>query len=205
MSRVLDNLQEAAKTTYEKNWQAYGLGFIVVKGNKVEAFSVYKGYRGIRQDSDIRELLPADLHFALANNPDTFFGVLQNSPDKGEEGFEEDKGRHFPLESEKWFAITMGAWGNNNFSDESQPWYDQGRPSASIVHYLETKPDTIDFGWIDPKRTPLVIAVNKDGSSVFVVDNYTGTSDKGYFYSIDRNIDGIVSYNGVRNKLGEQV
>lgn len=201
---VFDNLQEAVIKTYERGWQAYGLGFIIVEPRKAQGISVYKGYQGIKVRDSIQDLLPNQLHKSLANNPLALFGVLQNSPDKGEKGFEEDRGREFPLVSENWLVITMGWWGNNGFSDEKLPWYNQDRPSLSIPQYLETKPEKINFDWIDPKRTPLVIAAKRDGSQICVVDNYTGKNEKGFSY-ITSDYKGITMYQGVRDTNGTQV
>lgn len=204
VQNVLSNLQEAVQITYEKGWHAYGLGFIVINNNQAQGFSVYKGYRGITSNDNISSLLPTELHTALANNPTSLFAVLQNNPDNGEEDFGHDKGREFPLQSENWFAMTMGWWSNDNFSDEKLPWYNPTRPARSIVQYLETKPKSVDFGWIDQRRTPFIIAVKKDGQAVFVVDKYTGQNAKGFCY-ISENNQGLIHYQGVRDQDGKQV
>lgn len=202
---VFDNLQEAVAKTQERGWQSYGMGFIVVNKEGAQGFPVYKGYQGITQVTNISDLVPPELHLALANNPIAFFGVLQNSPDKGVEDFNnEDAGREFPLQSENWLAITMGWWGNYNFDDESLPWFNEDRPAMSIVQYLETDPETINFDWVSPQREAFIVAVRRDGSQIIVLDNYTRKNSKNYVYVSSRE-EGIVIYQGVRNPEGEQV
>ena len=201
---VLENLQVAVARTYEKGWQAYGLGFIVVGHNSTRAFSVYQGYRGINSGSNVEALIPPELHLALANKPRALFAVLQNGPDEGEEAFNlEDRGRTFPLESDNWMVITMGSWWNGGFSDETLPWYNSGRPSLSVIQYLETAPEPVTFDWIDARRTPYIIAVKKDGTEIHVVDKYTGHNDEGLSYVTDQTTD-ITHYKGVRNQDGSQ-
>lgn len=205
VNKVFDNLQEAAIRTYEKGWQAYGLGFIVVDNKRASAFSIYRGYRGIGNDTDIRALITPNLHLALANSLRALFGVLQNNPDNGEEAFNlEDEGRTFPLQSDNWMVITMGSWWNDSFSDEKLPWYNSTRPSLSVIQYLETKPESINFDWIDAGRTPYIIAVKKDGSEVHVIDKYSRSNDKGFSY-LKNQAEGLIYYQGVRNKEGAQV
>ena len=205
IQKVFENLQEAAIKTYEKGWQAYGMGFIIVGADQAKGFSVYKGYQGIKSGTNIQALLPENLHLALANSPKAFFGVLQNSPDTGEEDFNlEDVGRKFPIESENWLVISMGWWGNNNFSDENLLWYCKTRPVQSLVQYLETNPKEIDFSWVDPKRTPFIIAVKKSGDQICIVDGYTDKNEKGFKY-VKEDYQGMLLYQGVRNHQGEQV
>lgn len=133
------------------------------------------------------------------------FGVLQNGPDRGKEAFEQEDGdRTFPLQSDNWMVITMGSWWNDGFSDEQLPWYNQDRPSLSTIQYLETNPQPIDFNWIDPRRTPYVLAIKKDGSKIVVADKYSGNNDKGFSYIKDSS-DDLVIYQGVRDENGNQV
>lgn len=202
--RVFDNLQEALTKTYEKGWQAYGMGFIVVGESGAQGFSVFRGYQGLKQSDDIRAYLPEELHLALANNPRCLFGVLQNKPDEGEEEFASHQGWQFPLESHDWLVITMGRWWNDNLSDERLPWYNASRPSLSILQYLESSPQEVDFDWIDPKRVPYIVAVKKDGSQIFVVDKYSGQNENGFSFVRDE-AEGMVFYQGVRNLSGEQI
>lgn len=205
IQKVFGNLQEAVIKTYEKGWQAYGMGFIVVSSDYAKGFSVYQGYQGIKSDTVIGDLLPTDLHNALANNPKAFFGVLQNGPDTGEVDFNsEDVGRKFPVESENWLVISMGWWGNNNFSDENLLWYCKTRPVQSLIQYLETNPKQVDFSWVDPKRTPFIVAVKKTGGEIHVVDNYTGKNEKGLVY-VKENYQDMIIYQGVRDLQGKQV
>lgn len=205
VSKLINNIQESVKITYEKGWQAYGLGFILISKRGVESFSVYKGYRGISPTTKIRSILPVDLNFALSNNPNAVFGVLQNEPDKGEFEFISDSNDSwtFPLESRNWFAITMGYWGQGEYSDTNLPWYNPERPSTSILRYLESKPTNIDFSWIDKKRIPFIIAVEKNSGRTIIEDKYSGNDPRGYIYERYDN-NGIIIFNGVRH-LGNQV
>lgn len=205
IQKVMSNLHEAVDMTYMKGWQAYGMGFIVVGPNRAEGYSIYKGYRGIKFGTKIQEILSPELHLALANNPVALFGVLQNGPDNGEEEFNnEDKGREFPLQSQHWLGITMGAWSDGGYKDENLPWYDKTRPSLSVIKYLETNPKPINFDWIDPNRTPFLVAVSKEGGQVCIVDKYSGTNEKGFRY-VKEDVGGITFHQGLRNSSGEQV
>lgn len=201
---VLDNLEVALTKTYEKRWQASGMGFILVGKDGARKFAIFKGYQGLKKKNDIRDNLPAEFHLAVSNNPRAVFGVLQNMPDLGKEEFLEHPGWEFPLESENWYVIIMGFWENDGFSDENFPWYNKIRPSLSIPQYLETGPEIINFNWIDSRRTPYIVAVRKDGQQIYVVDRYSDFNGKGLRY-VREQADGIIYYQGVRNGEGNQV
>jgi hypothetical protein len=203
VQEVLTNLQGAITKTYEKGWQAYGMGFIVIDNDGVKTFSIEKGYRGLKIEDQINDNLPEGLHLALANNPKAVFAVLQNMPDNGEEDYKQYIGWKFPIESENWYVITMGAWGNGDFTDQDLPWYNKTRPSLSLTQYLETNPEEINFDWIDQDRTPYIVAVKKDGSVVHVVDKYSGKFKPDLNY-VKEEKDGMIVYHGVRCSDGKQ-
>lgn len=201
---VFDNLQEAIGVTYEKGWQAYGMGFIVVNEKEAKSYPVFLGYQGLTTNSQVLDHIPEALHLDLANNPRAFFGVLQNRPDNGEDEFSSHLGWEFPLQSENWLVITMGSWWNDDFNDEDLPWYNPERPSTSIIRYLESSPENINFDWVDPRRTPYIIAVKKDGSCVHVTDKYSDNNENGLSY-VRNEADGLILHQGVRNSEGELV
>lgn len=163
VDEVLDKLQNALKITYQKGWQAAGLGFILIDELGANKYSVYKGYKGILEADNIRTVIPEKLHLKLKKPLMGLIAVLQNFPDTGEQKFNAIPKGKFPLECEDWFAITMGTWSTEIFNDVTLPWYSKTRPSESIINYLATNPNHVDFSWIDERREPQVFAVKKTG------------------------------------------
>lgn len=100
--------------------------------------------------------------------------------------------------------MTVGYWGNDRYIDETLNWYNPERPSASIMNYLESNPQNINFDWIDPKRVPYIVAVRKTDGQILVVDKYSNKNTTGFSF-ITKDENRITYYLGIRDINGEQV
>jgi hypothetical protein len=195
VDELFQTMQDGLKAVLDRKGVAYGLGFIVAYEDGAVPVTIYKGYKGITQDDSIRELFESEYQIPEDKKIKAIFGLIQCDPDiSGNEPIQRQY--KFPWEADQWYVMTAGNYAAADFSDVS--WNDQEAPWYSLVNYLNTNPENINFDWINKEVAPIIMAVRKDGSEILFEDQFTGNNSLEKTYKVEDHGTHIV-YSGIRD------